>query len=362
MKQAIILAGGKGVRLSSRLEGLPKTLVNFNDKPLIWYQLKLLEKYGYNEVLILVNYLAEKVEAYIRNSGYWKLSIKCIRENTPLGTAGAILSVFEELKTKFLVIYGDTMLNVDLKRFEDFHDNQENNDITLFVHPNDHPYDSDLIEITDDNKVTAIHASPHKPNLYLRNLVNAALYIINRDSLFRFISLKDFPLDFGKDLLPKLLKSRTIITAYNSPEYIKDCGTPERLDQSIDDYKKGKISKASLETSQKAIFLDRDGTINHDVGHLNNELELVLLDGVEEAINLVNKSDFRCIVITNQPVIARGECSFADVEKIHSKLETKLGQKGAFLDRIYFCPHHPDKGFKSKQIQTGSTIFGRSST
>ena len=133
--------------------------------------------------------------------------------------------------------------------------------------------------------------------------------------------------------------------AYNSPEYIKDCGTPDRLDASIKDFKTGKISNFNLNKPQRVIFLDRDGTINEDVDHLNNIKNFNLLEGVTEAIRLINESNYRCIVITNQPVIARGECSHDELENIHNFMEKLLGNEKAFLDRIYFCPHHPDAGF-----------------
>ncbi len=63
---------------------------------------------------------------------------------------------------------------------------------------------------------------------------------------------------------------------------------------------------------------------------------------------MINKSEHLAIVITNQPVIARGLCDFNELDKIHKKLETILGEEGAYLDRLYYCPHHPDKGFEEE--------------
>ena len=351
MKQAVILSGGKGTRLSSRLNGLPKSLVDFGGHPLLWHQLNLLQKYGFCEVLILVSHLADKIADYIEQNDCWDMAIKCIEELEPLGTSGAILSIYNELDPTFLVVYGDTMLEVDLGLFEAFHENHKGSDISLFVHPNNHPYDSDLVQVDENNRVLAIHPYPHNPDLYLRNLVNAALYIINRDCLSESVKSAGSFSDFGKDLFPKLLDSNIPIAAYNSPEYIKDCGTPDRLDNALVDHRSGKIKNSSLNVPQKVIFLDRDGTINFDVGHLSNEKDLILLDGTAEAIKLINKSGYRCIVITNQPVIARGECSFADIEKLHNIIEMSIGKEGAFIDRIYFCPHHPDSGFQSERSE-----------
>lgn len=347
VNQAIILAGGKGTRLSSRLNGLPKPLVDFNGKPLLWYQIKLLEEYAFNEVIILVNHKADKIVEYIESIKDWKIKIKCIEEKKPLGTSGAVLSIFSLLSDEFLVIYGDTILDVDINRFYNFH-KKFKYDLSLFVHPNNHPYDSDLVEVDNLNRVKSIHTYPHKDNAILRNLVNAALYIIKKESLPYDLRNKRIFSDFGKDLFPKLLKLGINIGAYNSPEYIKDCGTPSRLDSAINDYKTGKINSSNLRNKQKVIFLDRDGTINRDVNHLNSIRKFEFLDGVEEAIKLINQSSYRCIIITNQPVIARGECSYEKLYRIHAYMETLLGKSGAFIDRIYFCPHHTDKGFKGE--------------
>ena len=100
-----------------------------------------------------------------------------------------------------------------------------------------------------------------------------------------------------------------------------------------------------MSNKQKAIFLDRDGTINKYVGFLRNIDEFELLPGVIEAIKKINASGYLAIVVTNQPVIARGEVSYGELEEIHNKMETLLGEKGAYIDAIYYCPHHPDKGY-----------------
>ncbi len=347
LNQAVILAGGKGTRLSSRLNGLPKPMVDFNGNPLLWHQLNLLEKYGFKEVLILVNHESEQIINFIANKNCWKLDIKCIKEQKPLGTAGAVFSIFNNLANEFLVVYGDTILDVDLERFGNFH-KKNKFDLTLFVHPNNHPYDSDIVEVDKLNLVKRINSYPHKSDLVTKNLVNAALYIINKDSIpLGFRSKKVFA-DFGKDIIPELIKSYVKIGAYNSPEYIKDCGTPDRLDAAVSDFKSGKIKASNLNMPQKVIFLDRDGTINIDIGHLKDKKDLILIDSAAEAIRLINQSNYRCIVITNQPVIARGECSFEELENIHDWMETLLGRESAYIDRIYFCPHHTDSGFEGE--------------
>lgn len=74
-----------------------------------------------------------------------------------------------------------------------------------------------------------------------------------------------------------------------------------------------------------------------------------MIDGVAEAIRKINESGYLAIVTTNQPVIARGEVSFEELEEIHNKMETLLGKEGAYLDAIYYCPHHPHKGYEGER-------------
>ena len=125
-------------------------------------------------------------------------------------------------------------------------------------------------------------------------------------------------------------------------------GTPDRYYLVQNNFKNGIVESKNLKNLQKAIFLDRDGTINEYKGFIRTPNEFDLIPGVSQAIKKINDSGYLAIVITNQPVLARGETSFETMEKIHNKMETLLGNDGAYLDAIYYCPHHPHKGFKGE--------------
>lgn len=92
--------------------------------------------------------------------------------------------------------------------------------------------------------------------------------------------------------------------------------------------------------SKIAVFLDRDGVINEEVDLLYRIDQLRLLPGAVEAIRKLNEHGLKVIVVTNQPVVARGLCTERDIEKIHKKLQRMLQEEGARLDAIYWCPHH----------------------
>ena len=111
------------------------------------------------------------------------------------------------------------------------------------------------------------------------------------------------------------------------------------------DIEEGLPERLSNQQLRTAVFLDRDGTMNQEVNYLKKPDQLVVLNGVPEAIKRLNRAGVLAVGITNQPVLARGELTFSGLKQIHARLDTLLGKQGAYLDRIYICPHHPDKGF-----------------
>jgi len=353
MKQLVILAGGKGTRLKDRLGDLPKPMIPIAGKPLLEHQVELAKKYGFTELTFFVHYRADLIQDYFGHGEKWGVSITYLIEPEPLGTAGAVLTGFKHLADRFLVMYGDTMVNVDLDRIWQAHE-KHHADATLLLHPNDHPFDSDLVEVNADARVLAFHNRPHPEGIWRQNLVNAGLYVLEKQALkpFRSWFLTRQPgtlLDFGKDLFPSLLQSGANLLGYNSPEYIKDIGTPQRYDRICGEYASGVIARSSFATPQHAVFLDRDGTLVPDKDCLRSADGLELLPGVADALHRLNHSGWRAVLVTNQPVVAKGWCTEAELQNIHNKLETLLGHEHAFLDRIYFCPHHPEKGFPGER-------------
>ena len=214
----------------------------------------------------------------------------------------------------------------------------------MFCHPNDHPGDSDLVDVDETGKVRRFFPHPHPENLATRNLVNAALYCIRKSSLAAWRT-HDTPLDFAKGLFPNMLKGDARMYAYLSREYIKDMGTPERLSCVERDLESGLVARSRRDRSMPAVFFDRDGVVNVERGHIVSEDDVELYPGVAEALKLLKAAGYVCVVVTNQPVVARGECSMDALRRIHGKIDMLLGRWGAYFDAWYCCPHHPDRGF-----------------
>lgn len=343
--QAVILAGGKGTRLTSRLNGRPKPLIDVCGEPLLGRQLDMLARHGVEDVVVLVNHEAAQIADFLdqRQGGP---KTRLIDDGEPRGTAGAALACLDVLEDRFFVIYGDTLFDVDLDRMLAAHQ-ESRADATLLLHPNDHPADSDLVEVDQDGWISAFHPYPHRPGSEFRNLVNAALYICEKRALLAWRESPP-PLDFAKDLFPALLSAGARLRGYLSFEYIKDLGTPARLDKVERHLANGVVERARAGVPQKVVFVDRDGTLNVLRDYVRTRSDLEMLPGAAAAVRELNEREYRVFVVTNQPVLARGECDFAEMERIHRRLETRLGEAGAWLDGLLVCPHHPDSGFEGE--------------
>ncbi len=340
--KAIILAGGKGTRLLPLTESIPKPMVILCGKPLLQYQIELLKNNGFKEITLIVNYLGEKIKDYFQDGTKFGVKIDYIFETEPLGTAGTIGKIAKNLQESFLVLYGDLLLNIDLKTLVKFH--KEHDGIgTLVVHPNNHPEDSDLLEVGGNDLITSIYSKPHDKGLIYHNIVNAAIYIL-KPEITKYIP-KDKSSDFGKDIFPLLISKKRKIYGYHTHEYIKDIGTIKRLQEAERDIQNSDYSQGSRVTKRKAIFIDRDGVINREMDNIVKLEDVLLIERSAQAIKNINNSKYLAIVISNQPQVAKGLCDVSQIDKIIKKVETLLGLEGAYLDGIYTCLHHPDKGF-----------------
>ena len=351
--KTVIMAGGKGTRIASVNAEVPKPMIPILDKPILEYQLECLRDQGYDDFILVVGHLGHVVQDYFGDgSGIspatgkpFGVKIEYVVETEPLGTAGALFLLKEKLGEDFLLLCGDVIFDIDVKRFYDFH-KTHGGVATLFTHPNSHPYDSGIIMADDEGKVTNwLHKED--PRQWYRNRVNAGLHFFSHKIFEQGLFQELKKVDLDREVLKPLIPTGQLFV-YDSPEYVKDMGTPDRFFAVIEDIRSGKVRGKNLSNPQKCVFLDRDGTLNKLVGFLRDIDELELLPGAAEAVRKINESGYLAILATNQPVIARGEVTFDQLREIHNKLETLLGQEGAYLDAIYFCPHHPHKGYEGE--------------
>ena len=354
--KTVIMAGGRGTRISELFPDIPKPLIPIEGVPVLEREIISLREQGFKDIIMTVSHMGDKIMNYFKDGSKLGVSIQYYNEVIPLGNAGALFKLREQLEDEpFLLLNADAVFDVDFNRMVRYH--QEHGGlVTLFTHPNNHPYDSGLIIAEKDMSVQSWLAKEDVRPKYYKNRVNAGLHVID-PKVLDMLSIdadkigtvdemtgKTVKVDLDRQLLKPLAESGKMF-CYDSPEYVKDMGTPDRFHQVEEDFKAGRVSAKNLSNKQKAVFLDRDGTINKYVGFLRNINDFELIDGVSEAIKRINASGYLAIVVTNQPVIARGEVTFQELGEIHNKMETELGLQGAYLDAIYYCPHHPDSGF-----------------
>ena len=359
--KTVIMAGGKGTRIQSVASDIPKPMIIINKIPVLEREILSLRDQGFKDLIITVSHLGSIIMDYFGNGSKFGVKIQYYDEKTPLGNAGALFKLRDQLTEPFLLLNADAIFDVDFKRFVTFH-YSHGGLVTLFTHPNNHPYDSGLIIADKNGMVEKWLAKEDARPRYYRNRVNAGLHVIDPkvlDQITVDVNMigtinpktgKMFKIDLDRQIL-KPLSGTGKMFCYDSPEYVKDMGTPERFQQVEKDFMEGKVEAKNLSKKQKAVFLDRDGTINVYKGFLRNIEEFELIPGIETAIKKINDSGYLTIVVTNQPVIARGEIKWNELEEIHNKMETELGKAGAYLDRIYFCPHHPHRGYEGEIVE-----------
>ena len=355
--KTVIVAGGKGTRIQSVVSDIPKPMIKIGKIPVLEYEIKNLVNQGFTDIIITVSHLGHIIKEYFGDGSFLGANITYYEEEYPLGNGGALFFLRRQLDSDFLLLNADVVFDVDFHRFVKFH-KEKGGLVTLFTHPNSHPYDSGLIIADENGKVKKWLAKEEERPKYYKNLVNAGLHIINPAVLdmvdvgniySRKTEVISEKIDLDRQILKPLVQMGQVFS-YNSPEYVKDMGTPDRLQVVEKDFLTGRIKAKNLRNKQRAIFLDRDGTINIYKGFLRNINDFELIQGIGDAIQRINEQGYLAIVVTNQPVIARGELSKEELEEIHNRMETELGREGAYLDGIYVCPHHPDKGYEGEVV------------
>lgn len=356
--KTVIMAGGRGTRISSLYPDIPKPLIPIDGIPVLEREICSLRDQGFTDLILTVSHMGDKIMDYFGDGSNLGVSIQYYNEVMPLGNAGALFKLRDQLMEDFLLLNADAVFDVDFNRMVEFH-RTHNALVTLFTHPNSHPYDSGLLIADENGAVQQWLAKEDTRPTYYKNRVNAGLHVISpavldmadidaeKIGIIDEATGKTIKVDLDRQLLKPLAGTGKMF-CYDSPEYVKDMGTPERFYSVQKDYAAGIVQAKNLKNKQKAIFLDRDGTINKYVGFLRDIEQFELIDGVADAIKKINASGYLCIVVTNQPVIARGEVTVPELDEIHNKMETLLGLEGCYIDGLYYCPHHPHKGYEGE--------------
>jgi histidinol-phosphate phosphatase family protein len=341
---AVIIAGGLGTRARAMTDDrIPKALLPVAGIPIVFRQMRVLRREGVDRVTVLAGHLgdqlAEPLGVEARTLG---LALDIRIETAPLGTAGCLAVLAPAADAAFLV-YGDMLFDLALDPLAQFH-RQHGALITIVAHPNDHPRTSDLIRARD-GRVTALLPRELPRTRDERNLVPAGLYLASAEFFARVAPGQKA--DMVRDVLPRLVAAGEPVAAYETPEYMRDVGTRERHAVAARDIADGTVAALNLRNKRPAIFFDVDGVLNEEPGTQGalKPDDVKLIPGAGTAVADTHKAGLVTVAVTNRPQVARGDISFDDLDGILGRLEALLAEHHGVLDRIYACPHHPDRGF-----------------
>jgi histidinol-phosphate phosphatase family protein len=342
VEQAVILCGGKGTRLAGRVRAMPKPMIPLAGRPVLDHIIARLAGAGIRRFLLAAGYQGEVVADYYAAARPADCAIEVIREAAPRGTAGALRGCADRLDEEFMVAYGDVFLDFDARGLLAAHAARRPL-ATLLVRASDHPWDSHLVVADASGRVVEF-VDRREPGRLYRNMANAGVYVLSRRIVGRIPA--DRPADFGADVFPAAVAGGEVVRIHALEEegFVQDMGTPERL-AGVEEY----LADRSLAEAARghprplaAVFLDRDGVLTADRGLVDRPEKLVLLPGAAEAVARLHRRGIRCIVTTNQPVVARGLCTPARLAAIHDRLHADIAAGGGQLEAIYACPHHPE--------------------
>jgi histidinol-phosphate phosphatase family protein len=341
---AAIVAGGLGKRAAGMTGSrIPKALLPVGGVPIIFRQMRVLRREGVTQVSVLAGHLGNQLQSALEpEAAALGLTLRIIVEPTPLGTAGCLAALNPGME-ETLVVYGDMLFDVALAPLREIHHRQQAL-LTVVAHPNDHPRTSDLI-VEEDGLVKAIlpYGPPREDDH--RNLVPAGLYLAS--PAFLVLLERGTKVDMIRDALPALVASGARVAVYNTPEYLRDVGSPTRHALAERDLAASVVEALNNTHRRPAIFFDCDGVLNEEPG-LQGAMtadDVKAIPGAGAALRRVREAGRLAIAITNRPQVAKGFVTFEGLNHILGRLEALMAEDGGILDRIYFCPHHPEAGF-----------------
>ncbi len=335
--EAIILAGGFGTRLKPCVDNLPKPLAPIGGKPFLHYLLDYLYVNGIHRAIISTGFMADKIEEFTGNT-YRGMVIDYCREDTPLGTGGAIKKALGMCRGDFAVaVNGDSFFDVDLFQMKKFHE-ASGYSISLASKEVPCAEHSGFIK-AENGRLCGFREKGVKES----GPINGGVYLIEKKALD---NIADERFSFEKQVLESGLCD---IGVFESDGYFIDIGIPEN-------YRKAEAEKHKLisKSVRRAVFLDRDGTINRDTGHLYRTEDFEFLPEAAEAIAEIKKKGYLAIVVTNQAGIAKGLYSPEDVRLLHKHIDSSLSVSSHIIaDSYYYCPHHPQAVLDEYRCECG---------
>lgn len=336
--KAVIVVNTKEIFQGDSVSNEIISLKKINDYTLIEHQILSLKKYDIFDITILANANIGLIKNVLNDGKKLGVSLQYFQVNNK-NILLQLKGIKSQLKNDFIVLPSNCYIDLNFRRLLLFHFTK-NSQFTIAARAVENPFDYSLLEPDENQRLISIYNTPHNPQTLIKNLVSSGIYIIS-PKIFKKIKSKDF--NENSCILSGLMSLITIY-AYQTSEYIRNIRNTKDLESIKSDIKSAYSSRMNLDKNQKAIFLDRDGVINVERSYIRSAERMELYRQSGEAVKKINRSKYKAIVVTNQAMIARNYGTLEQLNEVHKKLETDLGKSKAFVDRIYYCPHHPDKG------------------
>ena len=342
IKQAVILAGGKGTRLKPFTDKNPKPMIPINGKPFLDHLIEMLKENGIEEVVILTGYLSGKIEEYFGHGSKFGVNIKYsftpfLNENGQENESGLrIKNAQDLLDDVFLLMYCDNYWPLQLEKLKKLYSEKETDALVTVYSNKDNSTKNNIL--VDNSIVKKYDRARQEKNL---NGVEIGFFILNKKVLDL---IPEHNCHFERDILPELIAQEQVSGYLTDNKYY-----------SISNLERAKLTEKFL-APKKVVFLDRDGVINKKAAkadYVKKWEEFEFLPGAIEGVKLLNEKGYQVFIATNQPGIARGIMTKKDLEVIHQKMEQILEKQGAKLAGIYCCIHGWDEGCECRKPKSG---------
>jgi dTDP-glucose pyrophosphorylase len=340
IRQALILAGGKGTRLGAITQNIPKPMLPIaGERPFLDYLIETIERHGYHDIILLGGYLGEVLKAAYDGRRIGGATIRVMLEKVPLGTAGALTVARDALDPRFVMMNGDAFFDINLRALEQA-SRQSGAMATLALRsvPDAGRYGR---VIEDEGKVVAfLEKDPSRPG---PGIINGGIYVLKREILGL---VRDLPCSLEQDIFPALVE-RGEIRGLQFDGYFLDIGLPETLEQGHRELPSVRIRPAA--------FLDSDALVNFTEGGSLGPEALQWTKGAVEAIRALNDRGTYVVVVSNRSGGA-GETPVAgEIGRLNAAIQERLAIDGAHVDR--FCREPGDVASEGTPIVRERSFF-----
>nr|WP_279308265.1 HAD-IIIA family hydrolase [Niveispirillum sp. BGYR6] len=320
------MVGGRGTRLGQLTDHTPKPLLPVGGVPFLEHLITNLARHGFRRIVLLAGYLADQMQGLIDKAPILGVEITCVIEPEPAGTGGALTYARSLLDPRFLLLNGDSLLDVNylsLRADADWREGDMGR-VALRAVADGSRYGT--VEHAE-GRITRFAEKSGEPG---PAVINGGIYWLDRNILDMIGTL---PCSLEQDILPVLARSGRL-GGELCEGYFIDIGVPV-------DFQRAQTEIPAW-WHRPAVFLDRDGVLNVDIGYAHRPDQIEWLPGVREAVRYLNEQGYFVFVVTNQAGVARGFYDEAAVHTLHAWMQGELARAGAHIDDWRYCPYHPD--------------------